>query len=432
MVRNVLKFVVISTIFLVSTGFSQNTELKGKVVDNNNQAVQGAQVRLVKANRSQTTDWEGKFSIQIPLSKMISTGLVTDMITFQNGLLSLNLTRDQNLVQVEVFDLKGLKVSTLQKNISNTNAVECRILPDGVPVAVYIIKLRVGVNTGTFSVMNVHNQKYSLMIPELYYEQPYYRQADVNSSGAIDSLEIIKNNFQTMRVAVRSYNSDLGTITLKPNQANEEGLPVITNGQQATTTRYWDCCKPHCGWNSNMKMCDVNGKEISDKNAKSSCEGGPAFQCMDYVPIVVNSKVSYGWAAFNNSGTNCGDCFQLDFQGAMAGKQMIVQIVNIGDGGQSAFDLLIPGGGVGQFKNGCPRQWNNAPMGADRGGFMLTCGPNRDCILGMCQKAFGDKPDLMRGCNWFLDWFKMADNPKVVFKKVACPQAIKNVSRIGN
>jgi hypothetical protein len=38
----------------------------------------------------------------------------------------------------------------------------------------------------------------------------------------------------------------------------------------------------------------------------------------------------------------------------------------------------------------------------------------------------------MRGCNWFLDWFQMADNPKVVYKKVSCPQQIKDISKIGN
>jgi hypothetical protein len=180
-----------------------------------------------------------------------------------------------------------------------------------------------------------------------------------------------------------------------------------------------------------MKVCDINGNVIGDMNAKSGCDGGPAFQCMTYAPIEVSSKVSYGWAAFNNSGTQCGDCFQLDFQGALSGKQMIVQLINIGNGGLDAFDLLIPGGGVGAM-NGCSRQWNNAPLGQQYGGFRATCGANRDCILNMCQKAFGDKADLMRGCNWYLDWFQMGDNPGVVYAKVSCPQAIKNVSGIGN
>jgi hypothetical protein len=50
----------------------------------------------------------------------------------------------------------------------------------------------------------------------------------------------------------------------------------------------------------------------------------------------------------------------------------------------------------------------------------------------MCQKAFGDKADLMRGCNWFLTWFGMANNPPVMFAKVSCPQKIKDISKIGN
>ena len=180
-----------------------------------------------------------------------------------------------------------------------------------------------------------------------------------------------------------------------------------------------------------MRMCDIDGKTFQDQGAKSGCEGGPSFQCWDYAPIEINSKVSYGWAAFNNQGTQCGDCYQLDFQGALSGKQMIVQVINIGNGGNDAFDLLIPGGGVGAL-NGCSRQWNNAPLGAQYGGFHSTCGDNATCIRNMCDKAFGNKPDLMRGCDWYLNWFKMTNNPQVKYAKVSCPQKIKDISGIGN
>jgi hypothetical protein len=320
----------------------------------------------------------------------------------------------------------------LVQEILGTGTCESRILPEGLPEAVYLVKLKLENSSSVFRIMNIKNHTYSLVGPELYLEQSFLKQADVMSGAVLDSLEVSKSTYLTTKVAVRSYNTDLGDIILKPDPANEQGLPPITGGQPASTTRYWDCCKPHCGWHSNMKMCDINGNPITDKNAKSGCDnGGTAFQCMDYVPILINNKVSYGWAAFNNMGTPCGECFQLDFQGSMAGKQMIVQIINIGDGGANAFDLLIPGGGVGML-NGCSRQWNNAPLGVQYGGFMATCGKNRDCISGMCQKAFGNRPDLMRGCNWFLDWFQMADNPKVVYKKVSCPQQIKDISKIGN
>jgi hypothetical protein len=180
-----------------------------------------------------------------------------------------------------------------------------------------------------------------------------------------------------------------------------------------------------------MKMCDIDGKELNDKGAQSGCSNGTSFQCWDYAPIEIGNKVSYGWAAFNNSGTQCGDCFQLDFQGGLSGKQMIVQIINIGDGGTDAFDLLIPGGGVGAL-NGCSRQWGNAPLGVQYGGFHSTCGNNAGCIRNMCQQAFGNKADLMRGCEWYINWFNMTSNPEVVYMKVPCPQKIKDISRIGN
>jgi hypothetical protein len=183
-----------------------------------------------------------------------------------------------------------------------------------------------------------------------------------------------------------------------------------------------------------MRICDKNDRDLNDRGAGSSCEGGPAYQCWDYAPLEINSKVTYAWAAFNNREAGCGDCFQLDLQGDLKGKQMIVQIINIGDGGLNSFDLLIPGGGVGQF-NGCSSQWNNPPLGKRYGGFHSECGEDADdaeCIRKMCKRAFGDKKDLMRGCEWYLGWFEMSHNPKVVYKKVSCPKEIKKISRIGN
>ncbi|MBN2804112.1 MAG: carbohydrate-binding protein, partial [Deltaproteobacteria bacterium] len=213
---------------------------------------------------------------------------------------------------------------------------------------------------------------------------------------------------------------------------DQTSYPPITNGLNAGTTRYWDCCKPHCGWHSNMQLCDINDNDLFNAiNTPSGCDGGSAFQCWDYSPIEVNSKLSYGWVAFNNDGTNCGDCFQLDFKGDLAGKQMVVQVVNIGDGGYDSFDILIPGGGVGAM-NGCSTQWgSNVNLGETYGGFYATCNGDAGCIKNMCQSAFGSKTLLMNGCNWFLGWFQNSNNPSVVYKKLSsCPKAITNISRI--
>jgi hypothetical protein len=34
--------------------------------------------------------------------------------------------------------------------------------------------------------------------------------------------------------------------------------------------------------------------------------------------------------------------------------------------------------------------------------------------------------ELAAGCQWFVDWFEVADNPAVKYKEVACPPELAN------
>lgn len=51
-----------------------------------------------------------------------------------------------------------------------------------------------------------------------------------------------------------------------------------TGSSQAT--RYWDCCKPSCGWNGKAKVtapvrtCAKNGVSIVGNNVQSGCASG--------------------------------------------------------------------------------------------------------------------------------------------------------------
>ncbi|MBN1130689.1 MAG: hypothetical protein JXA71_17000 [Chitinispirillaceae bacterium] len=431
MTKKTVPFFVMMLLFIFSTGYGQETGLKGRVVDKDNKPIQGAQVRLITVKKSQTTDWEGKFFFEMKTStRFLPAGPAVTAISFRNGTLSFDVPGNQRKVYVEVFDKKGQRVSKVTKEGAGEGAYQITILPDNVPVMMYIVKVQIGRTSGIYKFINLGNRTGALPGKEVR-QEGVLPERSAAMSKVIDTLEVKKDGYQTAYITILSYTTNLPDIVLKSNAASEEGLPPVVNGRMASTTRYWDCCKPHCGWHSNMRICDINDNDLNDRNAASGCEGGPAFQCWDYAPIEINSKVSYGWAAFNNQGTQCGDCFQLDFQGALEGKQMIVQIINIGNGGTDAFDLLIPGGGVGAL-NGCSRQWGNAPLGQQYGGFHSTCGNNADCIRKMCQQAFGNKEDLMRGCEWYLTWFKMTSNPKAMYMKVSCPQKIKDISRIGN
>jgi hypothetical protein len=217
--------------------------------------------------------------------------------------------------------------------------------------------------------------------------------------------------------------------------------PPITNGSSGFATRYWDCCKPSCGWSANANgkpthTCGKDGTSTVGNDTQSACGGGGGYMCYWGAPWSVSDTLSYGFAAYN--GVDCGTCFQIQFTGkgqyndkdpgsmALNGKTMIVQVINIGGIAANQFDLLIPGGGVGA-NNACTggsAQWSGANIGDTNGGMLTTCKDSGSCVSQMCQSAFGNMPQLLAGCNWVSGWFAAADNPQMVYQKTTCPPEI--------
>lgn len=220
-------------------------------------------------------------------------------------------------------------------------------------------------------------------------------------------------------------------------------------GSNGFATRYWDCCKPSCAWSGNsnppVPSCAKDGTTKVGASTASGCDSGStsgAFECYDFSPWFDSStNTSYGFAAFNASG--CGVCYELQFTGKgnsnpndpgsqqLAGQQMIVQVINIGNITSGQFDLLIPGGGVGAETKGCPAQWGSSTdLGATNGGLLTECKDSASCLQGKCQSTFGSFPSLLAGCNWFAGWFGAADNPQLVYKQVTCPSQLTSKSGI--
>ncbi len=230
---------------------------------------------------------------------------------------------------------------------------------------------------------------------------------------------------------------------------NEPHPPPITNGQNAWASRYWDCCKPACGWKGNvrtgtpMTSCGKENQELSSYDDKNACEsGGSAFMCWSGAPWAVSDKLSYGYAAASGGNYVCGRCYQVQFTGSghngnnpgaqsLNGKTMIVQVINNGGVAADQFDLLIPGGGVGLL-NACSNQWGTSDLGAQYGGFLAGCNGDKNCVKNKCNQIFNGKPELMAGCDWFLNWFNAADNPNFTFKPIACPKAILDHSGLSD
>jgi len=223
------------------------------------------------------------------------------------------------------------------------------------------------------------------------------------------------------------------------------------------TTRYWDACKPSCGWNGNASgspngictSCDVQGNKLSGEGGQSACQGGPAYTCMGQAPWAVDDNLAYGFAAAHLGNSACGKCYELTFTnngeggtvgGSIQGKKMIVMASNTGNIQEGAvFDLMIPGGGVGDFdalskqvsQNGGPSNYSS--WGARYGGFRAAyeggCGNDAACVRKRCDEAFNTPAlsHLKEGCHWFVDWFKNANNPMEDHKEVTCPQILIDV-----
>jgi hypothetical protein len=226
--------------------------------------------------------------------------------------------------------------------------------------------------------------------------------------------------------------------------AGTSTLPPIEDGDPGFATRYWDCCKPTCGWTANVPggtpahSCGSNDAIISE-TSQSACSGGTAYACHALSPWAVNEQLAYGYVAVGNA--ECGRCYEIEFTGsghfnqsdagsvAILGKHMFVQTVQAGASEAGQFDLLIPGGGVGLF-NACSAQLgvNASELGAQYGGLAANCSnqssdlaTRKSCVRAACADVFGDFPELRAGCDWYVDWLSLADNPNLVYREVDCP-----------
>ncbi|CAI6268969.1 unnamed protein product [Periconia digitata] len=198
----------------------------------------------------------------------------------------------------------------------------------------------------------------------------------------------------------------------------------------AVTTRFWDCCKPSCGWKLKapfsrpVQSCGIEDKPI-DIDAGTGCNGGTAYQCSDQQPWKVNDTFSYGFAgAFIKPELTggkiedawCCACYQLDFTSEpLKGKTMIVQASNTAYDVTSTnrFSLAIPGGNTTSH-DACAKQYgvDQRVFGTESEGI----GREDDC---------DNLPENLRSaCKWRFEWYKDASFPSVNFKRVPCPSEL--------
>jgi hypothetical protein len=269
------------------------------------------------------------------------------------------------------------------------------------------------------------------------YAPDYY--ADFTTTGGTPNCSgggIAPGVSSSTGTVTNSSNSGGGASSNSNNGGSPSYTPTAPGNQEGQTTQYWDACKPSCAWTGNAaggkqaNACNITGGNIGHNDTdKSACDGGTAFTCMNQAPWKVGN-VSFGYVAVNDG--KCGDCYQLDFPN---GEVMVVMKSNIG-GINGKFDIMIPGGGVGDF-DALTRQVqqsgiSNPNMGERYGGFRGACGWQgagvANCVKQKCEEVFKNLPDLKAGCLWYVNTLGTSDasfnNPKVKYKQVTCPSEL--------
>ncbi len=270
-------------------------------------------------------------------------------------------------------------------------------------------------------------------------------QQQPKSSSSVKSSSSAKSSSS---VAMSSNSQSSGGNDAEASKYIDAGK----GGQQGWATRYWDCCMPSCAWKENSngnptKTCDAKGKSPVS-GGQSICSGGQQTTCTSQIPIIASDKVAYAFAAVPAAdGGKCGKCFALTFTGqgkyetkgnhqALKGKTLVVMASNIGgDVNHGQFDIMIPGGGLGAFKNGCSQMgWGN--QGAEYGGLLSDCensvgydgdllSKRKQCLTNKCNEVFKNDSEAKEGCLFLATWMEAAGNPNHEFKEVECPQALK-------
>ncbi|KAJ1018110.1 hypothetical protein NDA16_004977 [Ustilago loliicola] len=183
-------------------------------------------------------------------------------------------------------------------------------------------------------------------------------------------------------------------------------------------THFYDCCRaafsydhPKAHTYAPVDACQKDGITLLPENAtgKNGCDGGDQFACSCMQPWVdsVDPELAYGFGAYNvpANGNIESACYLVEFLPqdptgkTMKVRKMILQNINTSGGiGQGSWDMMLAGGGVGEYNKGCSNQWGT-DWGKQNGGVgtQESCCGLPESLRSSCLfrfTVFGDNPGL--------------------------------------
>lgn len=121
----------------------------------------------------------------------------------------------------------------------------------------------------------------------------------------IDSTCLYSNDYYSQCTPTPGSSSSSSSSSASITVSSTTGSSDNVSRLNGATTRYWDCCKPSCGWpgkapvTNPVQTCAIDGITPIDINTQSGCIGGTAFTCNNQQPWSVNDTLAYGYASAN-------------------------------------------------------------------------------------------------------------------------------------
>ena len=241
-----------------------------------------------------------------------------------------------------------------------------------------------------------------------------------------------------------------------PQESSCPEIKYVTDGLSGSggLSRYWNCCKPRCasttiaGAGNETRQCDSYMHRLFDYSATSKCDGGSATACFSQVPFLIDGCDNIGFAFGAVPSLGCGKCFLLEFTGkgafttkgnhrALKTKKLIMMAIDKSfHASDGTFEILVPGGGVGIYKDRCLGVFST-DIGDDWGGLLSVCeaedglidteehnNARKQCLVKKCTEAFTG--EAREGCLFYSYFLEAASNPTFTYKEIECPQVLKD------
>ncbi|MBD3344313.1 MAG: hypothetical protein GF401_04540 [Chitinivibrionales bacterium] len=212
------RFVLVA--FITSLAAAQWTlDLSGTIIDENGDPIEGAEVTALVRGESITTGSDGSFE---------ATGIINRKpLTFNkynarlnNGIIRFDLEKNA-LVTVGLYTLKGQSIKFINKGVLPRGTHSIVLNKRMLPTQLYVLKMRVGNDIHCTRFINGRKLGFENGLKSGAAPQ---KRSLAKKGIWIDTLEITHSNYETKRVPVADYNTNI-TVTLL---AEGSAKPQIT------------------------------------------------------------------------------------------------------------------------------------------------------------------------------------------------------------